>query len=1547
MKRSLFAKHLKQTVLAVSASSLMLGASQAGTTVGLSFQAWYYDSGTTPQTVGYGRGYCTTGFPVTAAAFGVPAANWFNTDPLPCNGAISGDATFGGVDTTFAGGLTASLTANNAWISGIGEQVPGHAGPETVPPGNDEATWGYLDDAGGSSPVVSVSGLAAQYPNGYLLQTIAAENGVTTFDAVDINDGTTDSPVDYSLHTYFVTGSASDGWGYGSGTVGVSTPSAKLTGNTVTITCQPRTTGSRSTLAGFIITDKPVVNFDPVGVTNTAGATFTLSPYAIGLTNGLHYQWQKNDADIPGANSLTYTNPAPTTADSGSYTLVVTNLYGSATSGVAVVSILPSGIWVWKGNISGIWDIATTANWTMNGGATTYADGDTVQFDDTATTANVNVAAPVSPYEMIVTNNTQSYTISGSPIGGGAGLTKSGTNALTLSGANTFAGNITVNAGTLTIGGPGQLGGGAYAGSIINDGGLIYNSTVDQTLSGVISGTGSLTQNGNNMLTLSGANTFSGGVTANGGTLIIGTGGQLKNASGITINNGGTVQFSGSVNSDNIGSGSMPITVNSGGTLAVTTGNSMGYDNLNNYANITLNNGTFALSAVQYIGTLTLNGGTVEGTAALQFWYSVPTAISCVHDATISSPINLNNSPQTISVASGATLAVSGAIGANAFTKTGTGTIQVNGAVASAVTVAGGTLEGNGSLNNNVTIQSGSTLAVDATNIGTLYIYGTLTLAPGSTNFMKIDKTGGFMSSDQLNGMSSATLGGTLIVTNITSDTSKLAAGDTFTLLAAGAYNQNFASVILPVLPTGLSWDISGLATSGSLVVSSSAAPPVFNPPAGGYPGATTVTISSLTPGATIYYTTNGSTPTTSSPHGVTPVTVTVLVNALNETLTAYASAPGYADSGMASATYNSSLTVWTNTASGLWSDTGNWLYNLVANGSGITADFSTLTLSGDTTVTLDTSATVGYLRFADRGNAHNWILADGGVGPLTLDAGASTPVITVSNQTTTIGAALAGTGGLTKAGNGTLTLSGANTYTGPTTVSAGTVSLLNTFNTYLDSPLVIATGAVASSYATLNLNVNQNGGAPSVNVSGGGTLRLASTTNSASSPDLSFGPDQAANDYWGVREAAPLDLGSRQRFIYGLTGHNGVGEYGQAGSDAQFGGSISGSGGLTFIAQNNWTGSNPMEVPFCLMASNSFSGPVEIQRGSVYLGNTNALTQTNVLYLNATGTNNARFFLYGNSVTVANLSSSSGGTNVIANGNKLTGATLTLGAATLMVSQNTPGTYWGSIRDVQAEYDGSGSGTTGPLSLSKTGNGALTLSGTNTYSGNTIVGAGPLIVNGAIGASTVTVASGATLSGTGTIGGATTIQSGGTLAPGNNGLGTLTISNALTLAAGSTTTLAIDRTSGTSSYGKVAGLTAATFGGTLTVTSLGGTFQNGDSFQLFNIGSASNFAATTLPDISPLRWSWNPAAGTLSVASGVNTTPTNITAVVSSGNLNLSWPTDYVGWRLLMQTNHLAAGISSNPNDWGYVSGSSTTNQVSIPIDTAKPTEFYRLVYP
>lgn len=359
MKRRLLPLHLRQSLLAVPAAALMLGAAEAGTTVGLNFQAWYYDSGAIPQTVGYGSGYQTTGFPVTARAFGVDVTKWTNTDPLDCQSAIDTSVLFGN-------GLTANIKAPNAWQSGIGELVTGW-NPETVLPGNDEVTWGYLDDgnSNGKAPSVDLLGLSGVFTNGYVVQTIAAEGGHITFNGVDITDGVVTNSVSYT--TYYRVNAASDSASVG-GTVGLSGPSGRFTSDALSLFCQPKTAGHRSVLAGFIITDQPVVTRDPADTAVNSGSALSLSAGVIGLTNGLGYQWRMNGTPIAGATTSTYSKAVASLADAGSYDLVVTNLYGATTSVAATVTIfaIPSLTKDLTGTSATLFAGANFSNWSVD-----------------------------------------------------------------------------------------------------------------------------------------------------------------------------------------------------------------------------------------------------------------------------------------------------------------------------------------------------------------------------------------------------------------------------------------------------------------------------------------------------------------------------------------------------------------------------------------------------------------------------------------------------------------------------------------------------------------------------------------------------------------------------------------------------------------------------------------------------------------------------------------------------------------------------------------------------------------------------------------------------------------------------------------------------------------------------------------------------------------------------------------------------------------------------------------------------------------------------
>ena len=75
-----------------------------------------------------------------------------------------------------------------------------------------------------------------------------------------------------------------------------------------------------------------------------------------------------------------------------------------------------------------------------------------------------------------------------------------------------------------------------------------------------------------------------------------------------------------------------------------------------------------------------------------------------------------------------------------------------------------------------------------------------------------------------------------------------------------------------------------------------------------------------------------------------------------------------------------------------------------------------------------------------------------------------------------------------------------------------------------------------------------------------------------------------------------------------------------------------------------------------------------------------------------------------------------------------------------------------------------------------------------------------------------------------------------------------------------------------------------------------------------------------------------------------VATNPTNLVFQVTANTLTLSWPADHTGWRLQVQTNSVAQGLSTN---WFDVAGATITNQMAIPIDVNNGSVFYRLAFP
>jgi pectate lyase len=98
--------------------------------------------------------------------------------------------------------------------------------------------------------------------------------------------------------------------------------------------------------AALTVITPPSISIQPEPQTVNAGATAAFSVAANG-TAPLSYQWQKNGADIAGATSATLSVVNAQDGDAGTYTAVVSNAAGSATSdgaALVVTHIVPPSI---------------------------------------------------------------------------------------------------------------------------------------------------------------------------------------------------------------------------------------------------------------------------------------------------------------------------------------------------------------------------------------------------------------------------------------------------------------------------------------------------------------------------------------------------------------------------------------------------------------------------------------------------------------------------------------------------------------------------------------------------------------------------------------------------------------------------------------------------------------------------------------------------------------------------------------------------------------------------------------------------------------------------------------------------------------------------------------------------------------------------------------------------------------------------------------------------------------------------------------------------
>ncbi|MCP5523744.1 MAG: immunoglobulin domain-containing protein [Verrucomicrobiales bacterium] len=109
----------------------------------------------------------------------------------------------------------------------------------------------------------------------------------------------------------------------------------------------------------------PYIGVQPVSQIVTAGESVTLSATA-GGTEPLTYQWYKDGVALPQATEASHTLSSFQPSDAGVYTVVVTNLSGSATSAPALLTLhLPAALQGWSGGLDYSWGAAVgyTLGW--------------------------------------------------------------------------------------------------------------------------------------------------------------------------------------------------------------------------------------------------------------------------------------------------------------------------------------------------------------------------------------------------------------------------------------------------------------------------------------------------------------------------------------------------------------------------------------------------------------------------------------------------------------------------------------------------------------------------------------------------------------------------------------------------------------------------------------------------------------------------------------------------------------------------------------------------------------------------------------------------------------------------------------------------------------------------------------------------------------------------------------------------------------------------------------------------------------------------------
>lgn len=932
-------------------------------------------------------------------------------------------------------------------------------------------------------------------------------------------------------------------------------------------------------------------------------------------------------------------------------------------------------------------------------------------------------------------------TLSGA-ISGAGSLIKNGASTLTLDGANSYVGGSVLNAGTLAVGSNSALGVGSLSvlgtstlsnaialalGNAVNLGAdLTIASADDLALTGAISGAGALTKNGLGTLTLSGPNSFTGPVAVQAGVLATAAPGALGNSSAVDVAAGAGLS---------LGSNTALGAVTGQGNVAILGGNTLqlGVNNVSStFAGSLSDAGNLekvGAGTVQLTGTSTLGGATqitagtldVDGVLASTGGVTVATGGTLSGSGEVAAPVTVNDGGRLVAT-SGAVLttgtlnlAPNASIDAFLGTPSTTGVLAVNGDLTLDgtlnITDIGGFGNGvyrlidyTGALTNNglgfgtipgtidltqLALQTGLSqqvnVVVSAPGTNVQFWDGAQTLANGSidggagvwaagtTNWTSAD---GLLNSDWQNSFAVfAGPAGNVGVQGTQGITGIQFASDGYVLsdAGAGALSANAATTIVRVDPgaTGtIDVSIGGTGTlqkldTGTLILGA----------ANTYTGGTAL---------------GGGTLVLGDAQALGTGTLTAAAGTTLDTDQALTVANALDLSGALTLAGSNDLTL-----TGAIGGAGG----LIKNGA------TTLTLSGNNSYAGGTVLSDGTLAVGS-----NTALGSGGLS-VVGDAVLSNAVAATLGNAVTLGAALTvdnpadltlagdinGSGALIKTNAGTLTLDGSNSYTGGTTLNAGT----------LVGDSASLQGAIVDN-ATLAFNQVADGvftgsitGTGTVIKDGAGALLL-----------------NGANGYTGGTTIVAGTLIGDTTSLQGDIANNAALVFNQA-TGGVYAGTVSGTGSLEKV------GTGVLQ----LIGPNSYTGGTVVSAGTL-IGNTTSL-QGNVVDNGTLVFDQASDGVFAGAVsgTGSVIKQGTGALTLVAPNTYSGGTTIASGS----LIGNTTSLQGNILDNAVLVFDQAGAGTfagniTGSGALIKTGAGALTLDGVNAYLGGTTIAAGTLV---------------------------------------------------------------------------------------------------------------------------------------------------------------------------------------------------------------------------